>query len=291
MASIIDEIFEEYVQMRENGLDTQEVLRALRIYVEPLSKPEKETLAQHLRAWERGHSNEPKLVVDKMPPTAPPSPPPPAPSTAPPATNASTVIKRLAKPAPSTEEMPRESNEAASVPEVAWVECRNCGKKNRVSDVFCYSCGQLLETVMNQFDTRTFADGTNRHYRDEYFGMESVLILNVVGTSDSFEVRPQIRSHEIVLGRLTGNGAMAPDLDLSRVGAAEQGVSRLHMAFRYDTTDNAIQIYDLGSANGSYVNGQKLHPKELRVLRNGDELRLGRLVLRVVYMHPGDEIG
>lgn len=284
MASIIEEIFDEYVQMRENGLDTQEVLRALRIYVEPLSKLEKETLAQHLRAWERGRSHESKLGMDKSASAIPPPPPPSSYPVTPPPSASSSIIKPLSKPASTA--VP----DSSAPPEVAWVECRNCHKKNRVNDVFCYSCGQLLETAMTQFDTRTFADGTNRHYRDEYFGAESVLVLNVVGLDDSFEVRPQARTHEIVLGRLTGNGAMAPDLDLSRAGAAEQGVSRLHLALRYEAADSTLQIYDLGSANGSYVNGQKLHPKELRVLRNGDEIRLGRLALRAVYMHPGDEI-
>jgi pSer/pThr/pTyr-binding forkhead associated (FHA) protein len=42
---------------------------------------------------------------------------------------------------------------------------------------------------------------------------------------------------------------------------------------------------DMGSANGVYVNGQKLVAKEERVLRDGDQLRLGQLVLDAAYRH------
>jgi len=258
MASLIQEIFSEYTQMRENGLDAQEALRALRAYVEPLTKAEKEQLAQNLRAWERNRTNQPQPVSEK-------TPPPP--------------IKPLAK--------------LGSKPidqQVSWVECRHCHKKNRVNDVFCYSCGQILEPAMSQFDTRTFAEATSRQYSDAYFGPDTVLMIDLRDSSQVLELRPQLRNHEMVMGRTTGNGAMSPDVDLGPMGASELGVSRLHLALRYEAADNTLQIYDLGSANGSYVNGQKLHPKELRVLRHGDELRLGRLVLRVRYLHPGPEI-
>ena len=261
MASLIQEIFNEYAQMRENGLDAQEALRALRVYVEPLTKAEKEQLAQSLRAWERSRVSQSQAVNEKAPP-----PPPPA-------------IKPLPKLSPKPVDQ-----------QVAWVECRHCGKKNRVNDVFCYSCGQILEPAMNQFDTRTFAEATSRQYSDAYFGPDTVLVIEVRDTSEALELRPQLSNHEIVIGRTTSNSVMAPDVDLSPMGAAELGVSRLHLAMRYESSDNTVQIYDMGSANGSYVNGQKLHPKELRVLRHGDELRLGRLVLRVRYLHPGPEV-
>ncbi|MDW8170984.1 MAG: FHA domain-containing protein [Anaerolineae bacterium] len=261
MTSLIQEIFNEYTQMRENGLDAQEALRALRAYVEPLTKAEREQLAQSLRAWERKRTSQQHAVNEQ-------TPPPPAPA-----------IKSLPKLSPKPSEQ-----------RVAWVECRHCGKKNRVNDVFCYSCGQILETAMNQFDTRTFAEATSRQYSDAYFGPDTVLVINVRDSSEGLELRPQLRNHEMVIGRITGNSAMSPDVDLSPMGAAELGVSRLHLALRYEASDNTIQIYDLGSANGSYINGQKLHPKELRVLRHGDELRLGRLVLHVRYLHPGPEI-
>jgi len=38
---------------------------------------------------------------------------------------------------------------------------------------------------------------------------------------------------------------------------------------------------DLDSTNGSFLNGQKLQPRQPQPLKTGDELRLGKLILRV----------
>ena len=48
-------------------------------------------------------------------------------------------------------------------------------------------------------------------------------------------------------------------------------------------------VSDLGSANGSFINGQRLLAKEIRVLRHGDELRLGKLVMTVSFRHPANQ--
>jgi predicted component of type VI protein secretion system len=43
-------------------------------------------------------------------------------------------------------------------------------------------------------------------------------------------------------------------------------------------------VTDLGSANSTFLNGQRLMPHEPRVLRDNDEVRLGRLVFRVNFV-------
>jgi pSer/pThr/pTyr-binding forkhead associated (FHA) protein len=53
----------------------------------------------------------------------------------------------------------------------------------------------------------------------------------------------------------------------------------LHLHVSYDARSHTICISDLGSANGTYINGQRLHPHEVRVLRDHDEMRLGKLVM------------
>jgi hypothetical protein len=246
-----DDIFNEYTQMRKNGLDARATLKALRQSIEPISRADKEGLAQQMRLWE-------KELVDAQKEASQPK--------------KSSVIKPIAAPA------------------ALWIECRNCDKKNRAQDVFCYSCGHLLQHDVSVFDTRQFADATDALFSDDYFGPDSVLVLVARDKNQMFELRPQARNYEMVVGRGTDNSAMRPDVDLSENDGAEMGVSRLHLAVRFEPKDNTIQIYDLGSANGSFVNGQRLHPREVRLLRNHDELRLGRLVLRVHYQHPGEEI-
>jgi pSer/pThr/pTyr-binding forkhead associated (FHA) protein len=56
----------------------------------------------------------------------------------------------------------------------------------------------------------------------------------------------------------------------------EATISRAHALFGYDVGRAFVQ--DLGSTNGTLVNGAREHR---RVLLHGDELRMGKLVLRV----------
>jgi pSer/pThr/pTyr-binding forkhead associated (FHA) protein len=53
-------------------------------------------------------------------------------------------------------------------------------------------------------------------------------------------------------------------------------VSRLHC--RIEVTDERIDVIDLASTNGTFVNGKRV--KRAR-MRNGDLLQLGRLALQV----------
>lgn len=296
--SPIDEVLKEYINMRQNGLDTKEALRALRAYVDRLPQAGKERLAQQMKAWEaqqQGRGASP--IVPLTPPTNPPTKPPTE-------STKSSVIKPLSgapsKPATQPPLAPKTNPPAApnaitwghSGDTDVWVECSNCSKKNRVKDVFCYSCGHMLEGVADHFDTKTFGEATSELYSDEFFGADSVMVLSArSGASQArFEVRPQMSSRDVVLGRSAESQTVRPDVDLSEAEASSLGVSRLHIAFSYDAKNDTIQIKDLGSANGSYVNGQRVLPTELRVLRNGDELRLGRLVLRVTFHHPGRQL-
>ena len=172
-------------------------------------------------------------------------------------------------------------------PETDWLACPHCGKKNRTDGVFCYACGLMLD-ISTYVGTKHFTD--NLALSTEHFGPDSVLILKVYDTDHEYEVRPQTSSRELSIGRSTATSTMIPDIDLGEAGADRQGVSRLHMSINYDAKTKMLQIRDLGSVNGSFVNGQILHPKEVRILRNGDEIKLGRLVMRADFHHPGDEV-
>jgi hypothetical protein len=247
----IDELFSEYIRMRQHGLDANEALRTLRHYVLPLASNDREELARLLRGWENN------LIAD----TAQPH-------------------EEIPDTSPLTEKAIRGE---------IWIQCPNCERKNRAKDVFCYSCGRLLEEFTIR-DTRTFKNATTELYSDEYFGEDSLLILKTPNGKNRFEIRPQLRYNEIVIGRSSDEQTVHPDIDLSEANGAELGVSRLHLSLAYDKQLELIQLNDLGSANGTTVNGQKVHPSERRILRHGDELSLGKLVLQVRYHHPGEEI-
>jgi hypothetical protein len=258
----INEIFSEYARMRENGLDAKAALYALRVYIEPLSKQDKEHLAQQVRTWESsGNTTKTESRLKPLQPAA---------------SQKSPAIRKIGA-----------DDTNAAQQNATWVACPNCGKANQKHEVFCYACGQLLEPARGAFDTKHFADTDPALVSEDYFGADSVLMLRVRGSSVSYETRPQLRDHEVFIGRSASGSAMAPDIDLASQNGGELGVSRLHASLKYDPEHNTLQIADLGSANGTFINGQRLHPKEIRVLRHGDELRLGKLVLKVTFRHPG----
>ncbi len=78
------------------------------------------------------------------------------------------------------------------------------------------------------------------------------------------------------------SGVAVPDIDLTPHDAIEKGVSRTHAVLTRD--QETVVVADLNSANGTFLNGQKLMPNEPRILRDNDELRLGRLVIRVAFV-------
>jgi pSer/pThr/pTyr-binding forkhead associated (FHA) protein len=86
---------------------------------------------------------------------------------------------------------------------------------------------------------------------------------------------------EYRLGRGDPRQGMLPDLDLGPFRALEMGVSRLHALLR--RSRGTVSLTDLGSTNGTTVNGVRLAPNSPQPLRDGDELRLGKLALRIFF--------
>lgn len=87
----------------------------------------------------------------------------------------------------------------------------------------------------------------------------------------------------LILGRYDHKSAVRPDVDLSRYGAAERGVSREHA--RLERRDGNLYVIDLGSTNGTFVRSERLTPNEPLQLRHGDEVIFGRLAVQVMFAH------
>ncbi len=165
--------------------------------------------------------------------------------------------------------------------------CPRCGAANRLGEMFCVNCGNFLGEA-SPHETRKLADTDALARASDYFGPESTLRLQIPGGDFTYQIQPQRSKHETIIGRSEGS-TMKPDIDLSDHNAEKMGVSRLHVALQYNAKNNLLSVSDMKSANGTFINGQKLYPQEVRVLRDGDELRLGRLVLRVFFSHPAEQ--
>ena len=173
---------------------------------------------------------------------------------------------------------------ADASPSYESVVCPHCGKHNRPNERMCYSCGEVIAEG-DKYQTQILDQNDPALADDAYFGEDSVLILTARSNRQEYEIRPQFSDRELVVGRSTNRGPMAPDIDLADSEGNRLGVSRLHLSIRYDTQYNTVTVFDLGSANGTFVNGQRLHPHEVRVLHHKDELRLGNMLLDVSFRH------
>lgn len=85
-----------------------------------------------------------------------------------------------------------------------------------------------------------------------------------------------------ILGRSDSRSSYVPDIDLAPFQALDKGVSRRHAAFvRHQ---GRIHLLDLASVNGTFLNGKRLKAEMPYLLKPGDQIGLGDLVL-TIQMH------
>lgn len=158
--------------------------------------------------------------------------------------------------------------------------CFNCGYPYRPGELACGHCGIVFSGVGRTKTMGAFKPGDLDRVRrvgDVVVHQTCAITVNV---GSEHMILPN--TDTIVLGRDTKiPHAVQPDADLTPYGAHENGVSHLHL--KIIRKGDMIYVADLGSTNGTFLNGIRLMPKQERVLRNGDELILGRLRLHVKF--------
>ena len=90
---------------------------------------------------------------------------------------------------------------------------------------------------------------------------------------------------EIVVGRGDTVTSYMPDVDLAPHGAYRLGLSRKHAILQRQ--GDALHIIDLGSRNGTHINGAVIEPKRPHPVQNGDEVQFGDLVVRFFFQARG----
>jgi hypothetical protein len=172
--------------------------------------------------------------------------------------------------------------------DVMMAQCIHCNRENPEEQVLCVYCGLPVRSSPPDAPAPTEANGMTRHFGDQTdiarfprwgtasLGTERKLLFHVRGHDQPLVV---ILNDQVVLGRYDTDTDEAPEVDLEPYNALALGVSRRHVTLLIE--DDTLKVVDLGSANSTYINGQKLISHQARILRDGDELRLGRLVIRV----------
>jgi hypothetical protein len=162
--------------------------------------------------------------------------------------------------------------------------CSNCQHKNVAGAMYCAECGAQLdgvETLITQAitDEQIETELKRKATSPEVHAIpaNSWLSLHLM---DSGKILPLASRNEFTLGRLSEGQPIMPDIDLTPYQAYASGVSRLHAVVKRDA--NRVMVMDLGSSNGTYLNGRRLNPHTEESLNHGDIVALGKLKIQVL---------
>ncbi len=162
--------------------------------------------------------------------------------------------------------------------------CINCQHKNPPGAVFCEECGTQLaasdlitQSIRTEQVQRSASQGLDHAKPLAHVAMDSWGSLHLM---DSGQILPLSDRNEFTLGRVSEGQPVLPDVDLSPYHAYANGVSRMHAVLKRSGV--RVVIMDLGSANGTYVNGKRLTPQTERLLNHGDVVALGKLKFQVL---------
>lgn len=129
--------------------------------------------------------------------------------------------------------------------------CARCGAQMTSGDLFCNSCGapsMVLPTC-------------------------SIVLRGSDNKLITIALSKEVNS----FGRLDTNRGIIPDVDLTPHDR-EGKVSRRHAVIHAEQGKYALE--DLGSTNGTFLNGDRLAPKERRALKSGDSVCMGEIMMK-----------
>jgi hypothetical protein len=160
------------------------------------------------------------------------------------------------------------------------ITCPNCKHAEADGAIFCGECGAQLIRLEGQ--TQNFPD-LAEDLISAPIGEETIdtggawISLHLI---ESGEILPISERADFTLGRVSENQPIMPDVDLSSFKAYDNGVSRLHAVIRRN--DGGVMVMDLGSANGTYINGVRITPNIEQPLHHGDVMALGKLKIQII---------
>lgn len=169
---------------------------------------------------------------------------------------------------------------------MSTITCPSCSQANPDTNLFCSHCGEMLD----RFQKTPKIDVGNLRVNYPQWGNARIssrhrLVLRLVNSLKQIRI-DLVENQPVTLGRADPLADIMPDFDLSRYNGLAMGVSRRHASLVMQ--DNTLQITDLDSTNGTYLNGKRLIPYRPNILRDGDEIRLGDLRMLAMFVEVTD---
>ena len=170
------------------------------------------------------------------------------------------------------------------------VRCPHCGHEELPGSLFCTECGaRLIARASAPIPRKGQGLGSVKQTpapvrEDETVPLDSPGVPVKAKASllimQNGEKLPLVGRAEFTLGRVSEGQPLIPEIDLSVYKAYDQGVSRLHAVLSIRT--DQVSITDLGSANGTWLNGVRLPPHTAHTLKNGDLISLGTMKIQAL---------
>ncbi len=153
-------------------------------------------------------------------------------------------------------------------PAAAALKCPACGHENPPDARFCESCGAALTVPAPEKPPVEVPPAA-----PPVAAPAAAFIVADTGV----ELPLDLSKGESLIGRADPVSRVFPEVDLTPHGGYDAGVSRKHC--RIFQQGDQFFVEDLGSTNGTKLNGQIIPPNQPRPLNNGDTLELGLLKL------------
>ncbi len=166
--------------------------------------------------------------------------------------------------------------------------CPNCHNKELPGALYCSVCGTALvsiDTLNTRSIQKTPSDTLSTPQeipqvltrKSSTISKDSSISLHLIESGQVLHLNDR---KEFTLGRVIEGQPVQPDIDLLPFDAFTLGVSCLHAALRI--INDQVVITDLGSSNGSRLNGQKIVPHVDYPVTNGDVFMLGKLKIQII---------
>jgi hypothetical protein len=152
--------------------------------------------------------------------------------------------------------------------------------------MFCAECGAQLigrdALITQTISTDKFKKVSKKAGDEEaYQDFDVTDAWGSLHLLDTGQVLPLSSRNEFTMGRISEGQPIMPDIDLSPFQAYAAGVSRLHAVIKREA--GRIIFMDLGSANGTYINGKRLSPNIEQIVNHGDIIALGKLKMQILF--------